>query len=164
MSRKYLTNTYLNSPPSQLNSTPEPNGQTVFTKLETNNVAVHAGLSVLLKLSVIDYVLPQTVTPISSSPHNTPSLVTVTTTVVKVVTSTRLGTSSKAPVSQVMHVSHTPLVPDVKEDAQLNVLTDLSSNSTLLEMSEPTNLLKTLRLISLPMVQLKPVSKYMKIS
>ena len=63
--------TSVNSLKSQKTSTQTPNGQIVLMKLETKEDVNQIGLSVLLKYSVIDYVLPPTAKLTLSSHHNT---------------------------------------------------------------------------------------------
>lgn len=162
--QKFHTIISSNSLKSQKVSIQENNGHNVLMKLEINKDVVHVGLLVLLKLSVIDYVLPQTVKLILYYHHNTQLLVIQTITDVKVVILTKPGNSSKELVSHLMHVSHTPLVLVEKDNAQKNVLMELHLNYTKLRLPLATILLKMLRLIFLLMVQLKLVSKFMKIS
>jgi hypothetical protein len=131
---------------------------------ETKLVADHAGLSVLLKLSVIDFVLLLMVKLMLSFHHNTLLLVIKTTTVVKVDILIKPGTSSKTKVSQLTNVFHTLLVLVMKVNAQLPVLMDPKSNFTELEMLEDTKLPKMPKSTSLPTDQLKLVLKSMKIS
>lgn len=82
-----------NTLPSQSLSTPDNNGVTGFTQSEIKPDAVHAGLSVLVKLSVTDWLLPPTVKLTSSSLHNILYLVIETIWDVTVVISAQLGNS-----------------------------------------------------------------------
>jgi len=132
--------------------------------LEINKDVVHAGLSDLLKLSVIDFVLPPMVRPMLSSPHNTQLLVILVTTDVVVDILMLPGNSTLIQVSQVMHVSHTLLVQEEKVNAQRNAKMDLPSICTSLRMLEHLTLLKMLKLISSLTDQLKLDLKFMKIS
>ena len=134
-------------------STPEPNGQSTSTKSETNNLAVHAGLSDQLKLSQTDSLLPQTELLTSSSHLKIWLLAILETTDAKEVTSTKPGNISKTLVLlptlaittnqlQVLHQSAQPSVMMV----QLKLATDTSANQALLltqQLLQPSKLKST---------------------
>jgi len=152
--------------PSQLTSMPEPNGAKRSTPSETNNNAVHAGLSVPLKLFQTDSPLPQTERSTLSSPQKTSSLATPTTTVAMVDTWIWLGNTSTNMEPSLTHVSHTLLVQDMPPLVPQNALTVLPSPSSLALMVQLDNLKAQtkLPLKSSPTAPLKLPSPYMKTS
>merc|ERR1712113_1382985 len=144
---------------SSLFQTPSPlltNGQAACTPSETKPDAVPVGLSPPPKFSPTE--LASKVVTTSSSPHKIWSLVIDLTTVAKVVTSTKLGTTSTPLVLSLMPVTHTPpvVVPKVPADPHALDLVlgrNITPKDTLLsEMSTPSNKKST------PTVQSKLVS------
>merc|ERR1712151_1010587 len=135
---------------SQTTSTPSTNGQAACTPSETKLDAVPAGLSPPLRFSPTE--LASKVVTTLSSPHRIWSLVIDLTTVAKVVTLTKLGTT------------HTPLAAVTEEPAEALALDLVPGRNTTpkdtapSEMSTPSNKKCT------PTVQSKLVSSSMLIS
>lgn len=116
----------------------ENNGQSVFTKLEIKLTAVHAGLSVLLKLYPTEFALPPTDRRTTSSHHNGWFLVINLTLVATEVSYQLLGSTYGDMVSQLKNAYHTQVVKELEVHAQKPVLMAQNQDSSKLNQLEPS--------------------------
>merc|ERR1712110_1228967 len=141
---------------SQPASTPSTSGQAASTPSEIKPDAVPAGLSPPLRSSLTEPA-SKVVTTLSS-PHKIWSLVIAPTTVAKVVTSTKLGTTSIKLVSLLTLATHTPLVLVLKVLATALAPDLVPGRSTTLKVTAPSETSMPSSRRSTPTVQSKLVS------
>merc|ERR1712151_1012858 len=147
---------------SQTTSTPSTNGQAACTPSETKLDAVPAGLSPPLRFSPTE--LASKVVTTLSSPHKIWSLVIDLTTVAKVVTLTRLGTTSTPLVSSPTLATHTPLAAVTEEPAEALALDLVPGRNTTPKDTAPSEMSTPSSKRFTPTVQSKLVSSSMLIS